>query len=276
MVRFPTKYNPFGLGLIEQAFEFKDGYIHPTGAPGLGIDLPDKPDRAVPVHPEQRHLPRPGRHFRGRLRRTGVRQSRIRCRGEARRETRMTATTKLLVTVPELEGREELLAEIAAVSPRLEIAQRACRSAGEVTAALGDAEIIYTLWFPETIAPDSQLRWLQMTSTGVDNKLSNTVFDPRNAVVVTSAGRLPRRPHRRITASSRWACWHAGYWASIAISSRKCRDRAHSTLTDLWGQTVGIVGYGPHRPGSSASRQELQHARAGPEAQPGTAAGRGL
>ena len=59
----------------------------------------------------------------------------------------MTGTTKLLVTVPELEGRADLLAEIAAISPRLEITQRACRSHAEVTAALADEEIIYTLCF---------------------------------------------------------------------------------------------------------------------------------
>jgi len=30
-----------GKALIGRAFEFEDGYIKPTGAPGLGIDIPD-------------------------------------------------------------------------------------------------------------------------------------------------------------------------------------------------------------------------------------------
>lgn len=51
MVRFPNKFNPFGLGLIENAFKFKDGYIHPTGAPGLGIELPQSLIEQYPFIP---------------------------------------------------------------------------------------------------------------------------------------------------------------------------------------------------------------------------------
>ena len=162
---------------------------------------------------------------------------------EAKKEKRMTGTTKLLVTVPELEGREDLLAEIAAISPRLEIRQQACRSHAEVTAALGDEEIIYTLWFPETLGPDSQLRWLQMTSTGVDNKLSNPVFDPPNGIVVTCAAGCHAVPIAEycLFAMGLLARGLLGFYRD---QQQKVRDRSHSTLTDLWGQTVGIVGYG--------------------------------
>lgn len=162
---------------------------------------------------------------------------------EAKKEKGMTGTTKLLVTVPELEGREDLLAEIAAISPRLEIRQQACRSHAEVTAALGDEEIIYTLWFPETLAPDSQLRWLQMTSTGVDNKLSYPVFDPPNGIVVTCAAGCHAVPIAEycLFAMGLLARGLLGFYRD---QQQRVRNRSHSTLTDLWGQTVGIVGYG--------------------------------
>ncbi len=51
MVRYPEKDNPFGKALIGQAFEFDDGYIRPTGAPGLGIEIPDDLIEAYPFVP---------------------------------------------------------------------------------------------------------------------------------------------------------------------------------------------------------------------------------
>ena len=106
--------------------------------------------------------------------------------------------TKILVTVPELEGSSDAIEEIRSVSPDLEIEQRTCRSNPELTELLGDAEILYTHWFPTQLEPDASLRWLQMTSTGVDNKISNPVFDPSNGVTVTRRRWLPRCPDRRI------------------------------------------------------------------------------
>ncbi|MAG34642.1 MAG: hydroxyacid dehydrogenase [Dehalococcoidia bacterium] len=155
----------------------------------------------------------------------------------------MKETVKLLVAVPELEEREDLLAEIAAISPRLVVEQQTCRSMPEVTAALGDAEILYTLWFPETVEPDSGLRWVQMTSTGVDNKLSHPVFDPGNAVVVTSAAGCHAVPIAEYSLFA-MGLLARGLMGFYRDQQQKVRERSHSTLTDLWGQTVGIVGYG--------------------------------
>ena len=51
MVRYPEKDNPFAKAMIGQAFEFDDGYIRPTGAPGLGIEIPDDLIEAYPFVP---------------------------------------------------------------------------------------------------------------------------------------------------------------------------------------------------------------------------------
>lgn len=155
----------------------------------------------------------------------------------------MASTIKLLVTVPELEGQDDELAKIAALSPRLIVEQHTCKSSAEVSAVSGNAEILYTLWFPETVEHGSKLRWVQMTSTGVDNKLSNQVFDPGNSVTVTSAAGCHAVPIGEycLFAMGLLARGLMGFYRD---QQKKTRDRAHSTLTDLWGQTVGIVGYG--------------------------------
>ena len=99
------------------------------------------------------------------------------------------------------------------------------------------------MWFPETLAPDSQLRWLQMTSTGVDNKLSSPVFDPPNGVVVTCAAGCHAVPIAEYCLFA-MGLLVRGLLGFYRDQQQRVRDRSHSTLTDLWGQTVGIVGYG--------------------------------
>ena len=42
MVPFHYKENPLASGLLDQAFKFEDGYVRPTGLPGLGVDLTDE------------------------------------------------------------------------------------------------------------------------------------------------------------------------------------------------------------------------------------------
>ena len=151
--------------------------------------------------------------------------------------------TRVLVTVPELESSPDAIEEIRSVSPDLEVEQRTCRSNPELTGMLGDAEILYTLWFPTRLEPGTRLRWLQMTSTGVDNKLSNPVFDPANGVTVTSAAGCHAVPIGEycIFAMGLLARGLLGFYRD---QQQRVRNRAHSTLTDLTGLTVGIVGYG--------------------------------
>ena len=52
MVRYPVREDPLAKGLVANAFTFKDGHIHPTGAPGLGVELPDELIEKYPFVPD--------------------------------------------------------------------------------------------------------------------------------------------------------------------------------------------------------------------------------
>jgi len=51
IVEFPTADNPIIGELLRPAFEFRDGWLCPTGAPGLGVELPDPVVRKYPFVP---------------------------------------------------------------------------------------------------------------------------------------------------------------------------------------------------------------------------------
>ena len=150
---------------------------------------------------------------------------------------------KVLVTVPELEGRQDILDQFASLSSRIEIKQRTCRNMEEAGRALVDAEVLYTLWFPAQLAEDNRLRWLQMTSTGIDNKLIHPVFDPERNITVTTASGCHAVPIAEYCLFA-MGILIRGLMHFYRDQQNRVRDRSHSTLTDLWGKTLGIVGYG--------------------------------
>jgi phosphoglycerate dehydrogenase-like enzyme len=143
---------------------------------------------------------------------------------------------------------EELLNELQAVSPRLQIFQKACRTVDEVAAALGDypaTQILYAFHVPENVlelAP--QLHWVQLHSAGADHLLDHPLM--RSEVTITTTSGIHATPIAEYVFASilayRWRvphmthCQREGEWPSGRwdLYSRP----------DLRDSTLGVIGYG--------------------------------
>lgn len=150
---------------------------------------------------------------------------------------------KVLITVPEFEDNKAYLKPIAGVSSRLDIDVRISRNIDETAELLGEAEVLYTLWIPEHLKEGHRLKWVQMSSTGVDNKLHRAIFDPSQGITVTNAAGC------HAASIGEYSLLAMGLLARGILQfhrdqQAKVRDRGHNTLATLWGKTVGIVGYG--------------------------------
>ena len=149
----------------------------------------------------------------------------------------------VLVTPPEYEGRQKYLDQMAAVSPRLKIEQRACNSFEETADSLADVEVLLAYKIPAHLKKANRLRWVQLHYSGIDHVSWSPVFDEDRQITVTNV-----------------AGAHAVAIAEYCITTMGMLSRgflqlfhdqlsrtwiwARTPPTELWGSTVGIVGYG--------------------------------
>ncbi len=140
---------------------------------------------------------------------------------------------------------DDLLDKLRAVSPRLVVKQRDCRSVEQVEQALEESvEVLYTSYLPVDLGRASKLKWVQMHVAGIDNLLDHPIM--KSDILLT-------------TASGIHATTIAEYvFASILAFNRRVprmlyyqsrrewpQDRWHPfARPELRGGTLGIVGYG--------------------------------
>ncbi len=150
---------------------------------------------------------------------------------------------RVLATVPELETKPQLLKQIQDLSPHLEVAYQLSTDDKVTADALRDVEVLYTQRPPAHLDNANQLKWIQFSFTGVDKMINRPFFDPDRGIIITTG-----------------AGAHAGSVAEYCLAAMgllsrdflvfykdqqsKVRDRSHSHMGDLHGNTLGVIGYG--------------------------------
>jgi phosphoglycerate dehydrogenase-like enzyme len=149
------------------------------------------------------------------------------------------------VVLSTMRFTDELLDKLRAVSPRLVVKQRDCRSAEEVEQALEESvEVLYTSYLPADLSRAPRLKWVQMHIAGIDNLLdhpimkSDTLFTTASGIHATTIAEyvfasilaFNRRIPRMLYYQKRHE-WPRGRWKLFA-------------RLELRGSTLGIVGYG--------------------------------
>jgi phosphoglycerate dehydrogenase-like enzyme len=142
----------------------------------------------------------------------------------------------------------DLLDQLRAVSPRLQVTQQTCRDIDEVAAAIVEhpqTGVLYTFHLPSNIldlAPD--LHWVQLHSAGADHILDHPIMDSDVAVTTTSGiHTIPIAEY--VFASLLAHRWQVPLWTRCQREVRWPSNRwALYARPELRGSTLGIVGYG--------------------------------
>ncbi len=143
---------------------------------------------------------------------------------------------------------DDLLDQLRAVSPRLEVAQQTCRNAEEVGAALAahpGIEVLYTFDLPgDTLELAPQLRWVQLHSAGVDHLLGSPLME--SDVAITTSSGIHATPIAEYVLASLLAYrWRVPHWTHCQREARWPSGRWHLyARPELQGSTLGILGYG--------------------------------
>jgi phosphoglycerate dehydrogenase-like enzyme len=155
----------------------------------------------------------------------------------------MNSPISVLMT---LRFSDNLLDELRAVSPRLEVRQQSARDdRDDISAFLtGNEEIIYCAAPPRDLARAPKLKWVQLHYAGVDHLRGHPIWN--TDIVVTTASGIHAVPIGEFT------------FALILALARKIpkmvrlQERAEWPRNrwellsglELRGKTIGIVGYG--------------------------------
>lgn len=159
--------------------------------------------------------------------------------------------------------REAHLERIRAVSPRLDVRWAPCHSAAEMSSVIGDAEVLHTMYgaFPIEAAP--KLRWVHVNTASLD-RLKDQPILKTDILITNNSGvydinvaehclMLMLAWVRRLPQFLRWQTQH--HWpdrdelrsmnTGAARANENCLPETSSLrMTEIYGKTVGIVGYG--------------------------------
>jgi phosphoglycerate dehydrogenase-like enzyme len=113
----------------------------------------------------------------------------------------------------------------------------------ELRPLLARAEVLFTFRFPvEWLLQAPHLRWIQLTSAGVDHMIGEGLFDRRSDVLVTTASGI-----HAIPISEQVIGYILTFSRGFLRAWRAQREARWDRYTpeEAAGKTLGIVGYGP-------------------------------
>jgi phosphoglycerate dehydrogenase-like enzyme len=142
---------------------------------------------------------------------------------------------KILCTLElDKEVREQIL---RAGGPGAELV--CSREATEQIAAAGDAEVIHGWITPSLLAAATRLQWIHLTSAGVERALFPEMV--RHPAVMTNA-----RGVAAVSIAEHAFALILAFTRSLPLAFRNQQERrwAHTSLLEICGQTLGIVGLG--------------------------------
>ncbi len=154
----------------------------------------------------------------------------------------MDPAIKVLVTMP---FQEVQLRKLAGVSPQIALTQREARTIEDIADSIAEAHVLYTwrvLPYPEQ-APN--LRWVQLHQAGIDQFLDHPLYSGTDVIFTTASGIHAINVGEHVL----------GQMLALAHHFRRMvEDQARGTWPEkrwkrylpreLFGATVGIIGYG--------------------------------
>jgi phosphoglycerate dehydrogenase-like enzyme len=148
-----------------------------------------------------------------------------------------------VLSVKALEPKH--LDKLRHVSPRLHVSQKTCDDPGAIANLVKDVDILYTYHAGFSLGAASRLKWVQLSSTGVNHLLGKPIMD--SSIPVTTTRGIHATPIAEFVFGSLLSVGRhldemqrdqqAHRWQNLSYWEKKGG-------LELRGRTIGIVGYG--------------------------------
>lgn len=148
-----------------------------------------------------------------------------------------------ILSVKSLDPRH--LGKLRQVSPRLSVFQNTCDDPAEIANHLHNVDILYTFHAPFPLDAAPRLKWVQLSSTGVNHLLEHPIMD--SDIIITTTRGIHATPMAEFVFGSLLSVGRHLNEMQKDQQDHRWRELAYWEAKgglELRGRTIGIVGYG--------------------------------